>query len=254
MLSELTGSARQESSEDARFTVVVPAAGSGTRMAADRPKQYLSLGNSTVLEITLCRLLAHPKIKSVIVALSASDEYWAGTRYASDDRVTTVVGGSERAESVFACLEELLQSTESQADPWILVHDAARPCISHEELDFIFDSLKVTDHGLVLGVRIGDTVKSTGTGATIAETVDRSSLWLAHTPQVFKLRELHLALTACIKENRLVTDEASAMEVMGKAPKMILGSPFNIKITTAVDLQLAELFLENNPWPGGGSK
>ena len=223
-----------------KYWAVIPAAGVGKRMQADRPKQYLELHGHTVLEHTLSRFLDHPRISGVVVAVTDGDPYWQELAI-SHPKLMTASGGEERCHSVLNALQVL----RAQADDndWVLVHDAARPCLRREDIDHLIETLAQHPVGGLLGLPVADTVKRTGADDAVIETVPREHLWRALTPQMFRLGELYDALDTALKNNRLVTDDASAMELAGKAPKMVEGHGDNIKITRPQDLRLAELYL-----------
>lgn len=223
-----------------KYWAVIPAAGVGKRMQADRPKQYLELHGHTVLEHTLSRFFDHPRISGVVVVVTDGDPYWQELAI-SHPKLMTASGGEERCHSVLNALQVL----RAQADDndWVLVHDAARPCLRREDLDQLIDTLAQHPVGGLLGLPVADTVKRTGADDMVIETVPREHLWRALTPQMFRLGELHQALEDALKNNQLVTDESSAMELAGKAPKMVEGHGDNIKITRPQDLRLAELYL-----------
>lgn len=223
-----------------KYWAVIPAAGVGSRMQADRPKQYLPLHGKTVLEHTLARFLDHPKIDGVVVALSENDPWWRELAL-QHAKLFTALGGEERCHSVLNALNGLL----SQADEkdWVLVHDAARPCLRREDLDHLIDVLQEHPVGGLLGLPVADTMKRSDSSDAVVETVSREHLWRALTPQMFRLGELREALEAALQNGQLVTDDASAMELMGKAPKMVEGHGDNIKITRPQDLALAQLYL-----------
>lgn len=223
-----------------KYWAVIPAAGVGKRMQADRPKQYLELHGRTVLEHTLARFLDHPQISGVVVALTEGDPYWQELAI-THPKLSVAPGGKERCHSVLNALQVLRQRADES--DWVLVHDAARPCLRREDLNHLIDVLSPHPVGGLLGLPLADTVKRTGADDTVIETVPREHLWRALTPQMFRLGELHEAVDAALKNNRLVTDDASAMELAGKAPKMVEGHGDNIKITRPQDLALAQLYL-----------
>jgi 2-C-methyl-D-erythritol 4-phosphate cytidylyltransferase len=223
-----------------KFWAVIPAAGVGKRMQADRPKQYLELHGRTVLAHTLSRFLVHPRIEGVVVALGEGDPYWPGLGI-SHPKLRTAPGGAERCHSVLNALRVL--RGQAAKDDWVLVHDAARPCLRREDIDHLIGTLHDHPVGGLLGLPVADTMKRTAADDTVIETVPREHLWRALTPQMFRFAELHQALDGALGNNRLVTDEASAMELAGKAPKMVEGHGDNIKITRPQDLVLAELYL-----------
>ena len=224
-----------------RYWAVVPAAGKGARMRADLPKQYLPLGGHTVLECTLERLLANPLIAGIVVAVSPEDALWAEIARRFDERVISTPGGAERVHSVLAGLEAL--AAHAAADDWVLVHDAARPCLRADDLQKLIDELSPSDCGGILAMPVRDTLKRCTADGAIAATVDRASLWHALTPQMFRLGMLMQALRGSLASGRLVTDEAQAIELLGGAPRVVEGHADNIKITRPDDLPMAALIL-----------
>jgi 2-C-methyl-D-erythritol 4-phosphate cytidylyltransferase len=225
-------------SQSRQYTVVVPAAGVGKRMLTDRPKQYLNLAGLTVLEQTLVGLIAHPQIKHVVLALDPSDPYFETLEISAAPWITRVRGGKERADSVLAGLQS------DKLTDWVLVHDAARPCLSHKDIDNLLALALVGTDGGILATPVRDTMKreSVRQKGNIAQTENREGLWHALTPQFFPTRDLHEALTQALKAGVNITDEASAMEYMGANVKLIEGDASNIKITRPADLALAEFY------------
>ena len=217
------------------FTVVVPAAGVGSRMGASCPKQYLPLVGKFLIEHTLERLLGHPRIERVVVAIAADDEFFATLPVASHPRILITTGGAERADSV-------LQGLALVESDWVLVHDAARPCITHQDIDALIHAGLAGD-GAILGNRVRDTMKRSDASGRIQKTVDRNQLWHALTPQFFRTRHLEAALQQGLKFGAVITDEASAMELAGWHPLMVEGRADNLKVTRPEDLALAALFL-----------
>jgi len=224
-----------------RYWAVVPAAGVGRRMGADRPKQYLRLAGRTVLEHTLARLLGHARIAGVVVVLAADDPYWdeLGLRHPRLQRAT---GGAERCHSVLGGLRCL--QGQAAAQDWVLVHDAARPCLHPSDIDRLIDGVGAGDCGGLLGVPVSDTLKRCDSHGRILDTVSREGLWRALTPQMFRLAQLSEILAQAVAEPQRITDEASAMELAGHRPRMIEGRADNIKITRPDDLRLAEIYLQ----------
>ncbi|MFQ2103884.1 2-C-methyl-D-erythritol 4-phosphate cytidylyltransferase [Aeromonas media] len=218
------------------LTAIVPAAGIGSRMGADCPKQYLTLAGKTILEHTLGCLLSHPAIARVIVALAPHDEWFEQLAMAADPRILRVEGGIERAYSV-------LNALHVAQGKWVLVHDAARPCLCHGDLDKLIATAMACD-GAILGSRVRDTMKRTDGAGNIVATVEREQLWHALTPQMFPTGTLKRALEEGLALGALITDEASAMERAGFTVKMVEGRADNIKVTRPEDLSLAELFLQ----------
>lgn len=217
------------------LTAIVPAAGIGSRMGADCPKQYLQLAGRTILEHSLGVLLAHPAIARVIVALAPQDGWFDSLPIAADPRILRVEGGAERAYSVLNALRV------ADAD-WVLVHDAARPCLTHADLDALIAAALGGD-GAILGSRVRDTMKRTDAAGNIVATVEREQLWHALTPQMFPAARLRRALEEGLALGATITDEASAMERAGFSVRMVEGRADNIKVTRPEDLALAGLFL-----------
>ncbi|MEO4046249.1 2-C-methyl-D-erythritol 4-phosphate cytidylyltransferase [Pseudomonas sp. CAU 1711] len=218
------------------FWVVIPAAGIGSRMRADRPKQYLQLAGKTILEHTLDCFLDHPRLRGLVLSLAADDPYWPALPCAADTRIRRAEGGAERADSVLAGLLRL-RELGAQADDWVLVHDAARPNLARGDLDLLLGELAGDPVGGLLAVPARDTLKRAGADGRVAETVDRSLIWQAYTPQMFRLAELQGALVGALAAGAAVTDEASALEWAGQAPKLVEGRADNLKITRPEDLE-----------------
>jgi len=219
---------------------VVPAAGVGKRMQADRPKQYLPLAGKTVIEHTLSRLLESGAFQKVATAISVEDPYWPELDISKHPDVITAPGGKERADSVLSALQAL-QGLAGEND-WVLVHDAARPCLTAQDIHLQIETLKNDAVGGILALSSHDTLKHVD-GDTITATIDRTQVWRALTPQMFKYGMLRDALQQT-QGNPAVTDEASALELLGYSPKIVEGRPDNLKITRPEDLALAQFYLE----------
>lgn len=221
---------------------VVPAAGIGSRMQTECPKQYLTIGDKTILEHTLACLTAHPAIRKVIVAISADDRWFAQLPVAADPRIQIVTGGAQRAESVMAGLQVAGDT------PWVLVHDAARPCLHPDDLQRLLDLWQHSTTGGILAAPVRDTMKRGEPGKpAIAHTVDRENLWHALTPQFFPLPLLRDCLQRALNEGATITDEASALEYCGFHPELVSGRADNIKVTRPEDLALAAFYLSQRP-------
>lgn len=218
------------------FWVVIPAAGIGSRMRADRPKQYLQLAGKTILEHTLDCFLDHPQLRGLVLSLAADDPYWPTLPCAADARMQRAEGGAERADSVLFGLLRL-QELGAQAGDWVLVHDAARPNLARSDLDRLLGELADDPVGGLLAVPARDTLKRIGADGRVAETVDRSVIWQAYTPQMFRFAALQNALADALAAGVAVTDEASALEWAGQAPKLVEGRADNLKITRPEDLE-----------------
>jgi len=222
-----------------RLIVVVPAAGVGKRMQANCPKQYLKIGELTLLEHTVLRLVSHHLIEHVIIALGADDEYFNDTQLIHHEKVSTVIGGAERVDSVLSGLKAI----NTAHHPWVLVHDAARPYVTHHDIDSLIHSCLTTGVGGILATPVRDTMKRSQ-GKYIDKTVEREQLWHALTPQMFLTTQLFNAIEQAQQENAVITDESSAVEFTGEQSLIVEGSSENIKITRPDDLAYAEFILQ----------
>jgi 2-C-methyl-D-erythritol 4-phosphate cytidylyltransferase len=221
------------------FWTVIPAAGVGVRMAADRPKQYLQLAGKSILEHSLQCFLEHPCLRAVVVSLAEDDPFWPSLSCARDPRIVRVQGGGERAYSVLnalLCLSELGAGDQD----WVLVHDAARPNLCSADLDLLLAELADDPVGGLLAVPARDTLKRIGADGRVSETLDRARIWQAYTPQMFRLGALHRALAEALVSDVQVTDEASAMEWAGHFPRLVEGRVDNLKVTYPEDLHYLE--------------
>lgn len=221
---------------------LVPAAGSGTRMGAARPKQYLPLLGRPVLVHTLERLCTHPRLAGVQLCLAANDAYWPTLAVNLPKLLAPAIGGAERALTVLNGLRALAAHTH--VDDWVLVHDAVRPCVRPGDIDVLIARAGAHAVGGLLGLPVTDTVKRADADGRVLETVARRGLWRALTPQMFRIGALTDALTRALAAGVDITDEASAMEYAGHAPLMVAGHGDNIKVTVPADLPLAELYLK----------
>lgn len=212
-------------------------------MSTNIPKQYLPLADKTVLEHTLDTLLSCQPFAGVVLVLSDGDGYWESIqgRYL-DQPLETTIGGAERCHSVLNGLKQL--AGRAREDDWVLVHDAARPCVRLSDIEKLISALSSSTDGGLLGVPVADTMKRADSEHRITATVDREGLWHAYTPQMFRVGRLRAALQQAIDNDLLVTDEASAMEHAGYQPRMVQGQRDNIKITVPADLELAAWYLQ----------
>jgi 2-C-methyl-D-erythritol 4-phosphate cytidylyltransferase len=221
--------------------VVVPAAGSGRRFGGSRPKQYADIEGRPLIQWTLERLASHPRIEGLLVVIAADDRWWPGWTTLAGKPVLTAIGGAERVDSVRAGLAALPASVSSE--DFVLVHDAARPCLRHTDLDRLLDEGAQGCGGL-LATPVSDTLKrAAADGRQVEATVPRTGLWRALTPQMFRRGELLAALARWPCHRAPPTDEAQAMEAMGYAPRLVEGAADNLKVTTAADLAIATLLL-----------
>jgi len=225
-----------------RHWVLIPAAGVGRRFGGPVPKQYLELAGRMVIDHSLDLFLDHPAIEGCVVALGADDGYWPDSAFAADLRVRRAAGGRERCHSVANALERL--AAEAADDDWVLVHDAARPCLHPDDLDKLIDGLRDEPVGALLAVPVHDTVKQSEDGSHVDATVPRALLWRAFTPQAFRIGLLRRALAAAERSGQVVTDDSSAVELLGLKPRLIEGRADNIKITRPEDLFLARFHLQ----------
>jgi 2-C-methyl-D-erythritol 4-phosphate cytidylyltransferase len=228
------------------FPVIVPAAGVGKRMLVDCPKQYLLINKQTVLSHTVMTLLSHPRITQVILVLSEKDQYFSQLALAKQEKLLRVNGGKERVDSVLNGLKVVDQVKY----PWVLVHDAARPCVSHTDIDNLISSCLTHNYGGVLAAPVRDTMKrSTPKKSTynlIKNTVEREDLWHALTPQCYKTKELKDAIEQGLAQGIDITDESSAIEYANLPSLLVPGSSENIKITHPNDLALATFYLNKH--------
>jgi len=220
------------------FHALVPAAGFGARMGNELPKQYLPLAGQPMIFHALNTLCASPEISTVFVVLAPDDTQFHSYDWSrfGDKLQPLFCGGKTRAESV---LNGLLAS-ELEPDEWVLVHDAARPCLTQAHLSRLIAELRDDEVGGILAVPVADTLKRADAQQRITNTEERAGLWQAQTPQMFRTGLLAQALQQC----RNVTDEASAIEALGLRPKLVLGESSNFKVTYPQDLLLAELLLK----------
>lgn len=209
-------------------------------MGAILPKQYLQLLGRTIIEHTIERFALHPRIAGVVVAVAVDDDHWPSIRPKLPPlRVTT--GGAERCHSVLNALHAIAE--DAAPEDWVLVHDAARPCVHHDDIGRLIDELGDDPCGGILGMSVRDTLKRCSPAGVIEETVDRTRLWHALTPQMFRFSVLRHALELALKNGILVTDEAQAIELAGGTARIVEGRNDNLKITRPEDLALAALFL-----------
>ncbi len=225
-----------------RYYAIVPAAGSGSRFGAEMPKQYLSLAGRPLIYHTLLALCHCPRLARVWVVLSRDDVWWQTHDWSGlGPKLETVFcGGATRAVSVANGLSAA--ATAAADDDWILVHDAARPCLSQAMLTALCDELADDPVGGLLAVPVADTLKRADAAQRVAATEPRDGLWQAQTPQMFRYGLLNDALTG-VADRAEVTDEAGAIEALGFKPKLVRADSSNLKVTYPADLRLAELIL-----------
>ena len=220
------------------YTVVVPAAGVGSRMQANVAKQYLKINGKTIIEYTIERLLSHNKINKVVVAIAAHDSIFKTLPLSQDSRVEVVIGGAERSDSVLSGLNAC------KDNDWVLVHDAARPCVTHDDINELIAFCEKKQQGAILATPVRDTMKRSNDSEQILHSEDRSNLWHAQTPQMFNALQLKKALNSALLEQHKITDEASAIEFAGLPSHIVSGREDNIKITRPSDLNMAAFILK----------
>jgi 2-C-methyl-D-erythritol 4-phosphate cytidylyltransferase len=234
--------------ETVKFIAIVPAAGVGKRMGADCPKQYLTIHNKSILEHTIAKLLSHSQIDKVILSLDNNDQYFSQSPLSNNQGVIRVSGGKERVDSVLNGLHAL----NEEKYPWVLVHDAARPCVSHHDISELITQCLTHNSGGVLATPVRDTMKRGYVASDkrdslkkilIETTVEREQLWHALTPQLYKTAELTNAIEQALAKKLTITDESSAIEQANLPSLLVAGSSENIKITHPDDLLLAEFYL-----------
>ncbi len=226
-----------------KMFALIPAAGSGERMGAGLPKQYLALAGKPLLYHAAGRLCGHPAIERVFVVLAQADAYFAARDWKPYEAKLTPLycGGATRAASVFNGL--LAARDEIGAADWVLVHDAVRPCLSPLALDRLISTLRDDQTGGLLALPVVDTLKRGDTDAYVVRSEPRENLWQAQTPQMYRYRLLLEALRAIDPE--AATDDSGAIEQLGLRPKMVMGDARNLKVTYPQDFALAEVILES---------
>ncbi len=229
-----------------KIVAVVPAAGVGSRMNSELPKQYIKINAKTILEHTLETLLNFDMIQAVFVVIHPEDTIFAALDVSQHHKLTKVIGGNERVDSVLAGLQA---AASNGKDAWVLVHDAARPMIRHQDITRLIKLGKQTGAAILATPSI-DTLKQAESVFdkqqqihTISKTVDRRVIWQAQTPQFAKLDQLINAIASCAYPEK-ITDEASALEMAGVNVSLVEGDTSNIKITQPSDLALAEFYLQ----------
>ena len=220
------------------YWLAVPAAGLGQRLGAGLPKQYLEVAGRSLLEWALAPFVADPRCAGVVLSLAADDRWWPRLRARLPRPVIEITGGAERSDSVRRALEELAGRVAD--DDWVLVHDAARPCLSQAMLAELCDELADDPVGGLLAVPVADTLKRADDEQRVARTEPRAGLWQAQTPQMFR----YGLLTRTLAGHAGGTDEASAVEAAGFRPRLVRADASNLKVTYPEDLRLAEMILQ----------
>ena len=224
-----------------RYWLVMPAAGASRRFGGPAPKQHMALAGCTVLELALRLFTADTRCRAIALALTAAALADPALRGRLDDKVVPIAGGARRCDSVLLGLRAL--APQAVADDWVLVHDAARPCLSAADLERLLSAGATHPVGALLAAPVTDTLKRADAASGYECTVDRSGLWQALTPQMFRFGPLLAALRRACESGRAPTDEAQAMEWQGERPLLIAARDRNIKVTSQQDLMLAAALL-----------
>jgi len=229
-----------------RYYAIVPAAGSGSRFGAEKPKQYLPVLGRPLIYHTLAVLCAHPAIERVWVVLAPEDAWWPRYDWSAlgPKLETLACGGATRAETVGNALKAA--AMVARDDDWVMVHDAARPCLNQAMLDRLIGELRDDPVGGLLAVPVADTLKRADTDQRVAATEPRDALWQAQTPQMFH----YAALRDALAQSQQVTDEAGAIEAAGLQPRLVRGDTTNLKVTYPADLALAGWILRGHGMAG----
>ncbi|MDG1097361.1 MAG: 2-C-methyl-D-erythritol 4-phosphate cytidylyltransferase [Methylophilaceae bacterium] len=222
------------------FHVIIPAAGIGTRMLNVLPKQYLPLAGKPIIAHIIQTFFSHPRITTIHLALSPEDKFWQSLSLNTESRLHIhYTGGESRSETVL----NTLNAMQVDAEDWVLVHDAARPGLTHESLNRLLDTLETDAVGGLLALPVADTIKKSDEMNMVDQTISRQNLWQAQTPQMFRYTMLKQALS---EYEGLPTDEAEAIEALGLNPKLVHGELRNLKVTYPEDLALLELIVEKS--------
>ncbi|WP_343596714.1 2-C-methyl-D-erythritol 4-phosphate cytidylyltransferase [Acinetobacter sp.] len=223
-----------------KLWAIIPAAGSGRRFSQTELKQYQTILNKTVLEHSVARLNQLP-LQGYVLAISPDDDLAKKLALSHPERTHFCHGGVERVDSVFNALQYLLSVADEQ--DYVLVHDAARPCVAKESLETLVEYAVIHQTSAILATPVRDTLKKVGGQKAIQHTVDREGLWQAQTPQIAQIGVLKQAIEQALAARATITDEASALEFIGQSVAVVMGRSDNIKITYSEDLTLAKLIL-----------
>lgn len=244
MLNIDTDSANLANKELQIHTLIV-AAGKGSRFGADKPKQYVKLNDRTLLEHSVARLATSRYIDNCLIVIASDDHYCRELSFDMDVRFA--IGGSERWQSVQAGVQRLIDDGGCSQD-LVVIHDAARPAVPVKDIEAVIEAAKQEKFGAILATPVADTLKAQSESKTnesryIAHTVNRSGLWQAQTPQVFRLGALQKVLAHVAQNHLEITDEASAFEALSMAIRLVNGSRQNLKLTYAEDLPMLQAII-----------
>ncbi len=230
--------------------VVIPAAGSGSRMSSETPKQYLTLQNHPVIDYSIQLFRSHHQVTGIVVVTQADDKAWNKLQNQYNDKVMNTLGGKERSDSVLNGLKFVEQQVSDLHSTWVMVHDAARPCLTRNDLNHLIESRKQFNNGAILAAPVVDTLKQVKENQLISKTHNRELYARAFTPQLAPLVTLKKALEKCRQQKNAVTDEAQAMELYRKPMGIVYGRRDNIKVTYPEDIALAEFILKQQQTEG----
>jgi 2-C-methyl-D-erythritol 4-phosphate cytidylyltransferase len=223
------------------FHVIIPAAGNGSRMEADAPKQYLNLHGKTLIQHVIKVFDQSIRISTIHIIINQEDVHWRSTYLHSSSKLQVhYCGADNRAGTVLNGLEAIQNQVED--DDWILVHDAARPGLSNLLLNQLLNTLENDAVGGLLAMPLADTLKRAGDDQRVSFTIPRNDLWQAQTPQMFRYATLKKALA---EFNGTPTDEAEAIEMLGLKPKLVVGELRNLKVTYPQDLAVLTALLDS---------
>lgn len=217
------------------YFAIIPAAGKSERFKSATPKQYHVIDGTPILQLSIQPFLDHPLIAKVVVVLSSEDKHWNQLTIAKHPKILSTIGGETRSDSVINALQTL--ATQTKPMDWILVHDGARPFININEIDYLIEALHQHAVGGLFGVPVKDTLKKVSSEGEVLTTIDRTGLWHALTPQMFRYQLLKDALENARRDAILLTDDSSAIEIAGYRPVMLRGSHRNTKITFNDDIE-----------------
>lgn len=228
-----------------KYWAIIPAAGVGRRMGSEKAKQYCDILGLPVLHHSLSAMCQNDFVSGVVVGISDGDIEWPQMAFSHEKLIGSYTGGRERSDTVFQGLEFLRSKPEVGEDDWVFVHDAARPCLTQNEINNMVEAAESVEDGVVLGVKLVDTLKQVDDSDAVIQTPGREKYWRAFTPQLFAIQQLYPAIRKTISDGYSITDECMAMEYSGFSPKMVQGLPTNIKITWPADLLQAQQILES---------
>lgn len=232
-----------------KIWAIVAAAGLGKRMNSQCPKQYLPLLQKRVLDYALLSLCESDLVDGIIVGIHADDRWWQAHPFTHDKLLAVSTGGAQRAHTVLNALQLLLHGGIAKLEDWVIVHDAARPCLCHSDIARLVTAARAHGHGAVLALRLADTLKQTNHEGMIEKTIrpaaNGNTFWRALTPQMFRCGQLHSALQQSLADFDAPPDESTAMERLGVTAIAVECHPSNIKITWPADLEWAECILRS---------